>query len=128
MQRYTNNVQDGFGNALSGVTVTVREVSGGAIADIFSDNGVSAKANPFTNDPDGEFFFYAADDRYNIFFTGPAQSALFCWRHSPLRYRTSHQRQAHVCYSSDANKNVLPGDSLRQVRTNALTLQPDAVC
>lgn len=71
MERYQNNLQDQFGNAISGVTVTVRDVAGGALATLYSDDGVTGKANPFTNDADGEFFFYAANDRYNIFFTGP---------------------------------------------------------
>lgn len=71
MERYHNNIQDQFGNALSSVTVTVRRVSDGGVASIFSDNSGTGKSNPFTNDADGEFFFYAANDRYDIFFTGP---------------------------------------------------------
>lgn len=71
MQRYHNNVQDSEGNAQSGVTVTVRRVSDGGLANIFSDNSGTSKSNPFTNDSDGEFFFYAANARYNVFFTGP---------------------------------------------------------
>lgn len=73
MERYQNNLQDQFGNAVSGVTVTVRLESSGALASIFSDNlgTPTAKSNPFTNDADGELFFYAANERYDIFFTGP---------------------------------------------------------
>ena len=71
MERYHNNVQDQFGNAIGSVTVTVRLVSSGAIASIFSDDGVTPKSNPFTSQGDGELFFYAANDRYNIFLTGP---------------------------------------------------------
>lgn len=73
MERYQNNIQNLKGDAISGVTVTVRRVSDGGIASIFSDNLATptAKANPFTNDVDGEFFFYAVNARYNIFFTGP---------------------------------------------------------
>jgi len=71
MERYQNNIQDQFGNAISGVTVTVRRVSDGGIATIFSDNIGTGKSNPFTNDADGEFFFYAPNDRYDIFLTGP---------------------------------------------------------
>jgi hypothetical protein len=70
VERYQNNIQDQYGNAISGVTVTVRKVSDGSIASLFSDDGVTAKSNPFTNDSDGELFFYAANDRYDIFFTG----------------------------------------------------------
>ena len=71
MQKYINNVQDTFGNAVGSVTVTIRTNPGGIIASIFSDNSGTVKANPFTNDPDGEFFFYAADGRYDIELTGP---------------------------------------------------------
>jgi hypothetical protein len=71
MERYQNNIQNLKGDAISGVTVTVNRVSDGGVASIFSDNSSTPKANPFTNDVDGEFFFYAANDRYNIFFTGP---------------------------------------------------------
>ena len=71
MQKYQNNVQNTFGDAVSGVTVTIRTNPGGVLATIFSDNGVTGKANPFTNDSDGEFFFYAANGRYNIELSGP---------------------------------------------------------
>lgn len=71
MQKYINNVQDTFGNAVSGVTVTIRTNPGGVLATIYSDDGVTTKSNPFTNDSDGEFFFYAADGRYDIELTGP---------------------------------------------------------
>ena len=76
MQKYINNVQDTLGNAIPSVTVTVREAPGGAIASIFSDNIGTVKANPFTNDSDGEFFFYGADDRYDINFTGPITDSI----------------------------------------------------
>jgi hypothetical protein len=72
MQKYQNNVQDQFGNAITGVTVTIRTNPGGVLATIYSDNGVTAKANPFTNDSDGEFFFYAANGRYDVELTGNA--------------------------------------------------------
>ena len=70
MERYQNNIQDQFGNAISGVTVTVRRVSDGGLQSLFSDNSGTSKGNPFTNDNDGEFFFYAANNRYDIFLTG----------------------------------------------------------
>lgn len=70
MQKYQNNVQDQFGNAITGVIVTIRTNPGGVLATIFSDNGVTPKANPFSNDADGEFFFYAPNGRYDIELTG----------------------------------------------------------
>lgn len=71
MQKYINNVQDTNGNAIGSVTVTIRDNPGGGVSTIFSDNAGTAKTNPFTNDPDGEFFFFAADGRYDIELTGP---------------------------------------------------------
>jgi catechol 2,3-dioxygenase-like lactoylglutathione lyase family enzyme len=71
MQKYHNNVQDQFGNVISGVTVTIRENPGGGLASIFSDNTGTVQANPFTNDSDGEFFFYAENGRYDVELTGP---------------------------------------------------------
>jgi hypothetical protein len=70
MQKYENNIQDQFGNELKGNTITVRNVVGGAVASIFSDNGVTPKGNPFVASS-SEFLFYAANGRYDIFITGP---------------------------------------------------------
>lgn len=73
MERHTDNVQDLVGNAVDGVTVTVRRTSDASLASIFSDNLAvpTAKANPFTNDADGELFFYAPNDEYEIILSGP---------------------------------------------------------
>lgn len=71
MQKYLNNVQDTFGNAIGSVTVTVRDNPGGGVSTIFSDNASTPKDNPFTNDADGEFFFYGTNARYDIELTGP---------------------------------------------------------
>jgi hypothetical protein len=71
MQRHSSNVQDQFGNAVAGVLVTVKEAGTGTNATLFSDDGVTGKTNGFTNDGDGEFFFYARNGRYDIVLTGP---------------------------------------------------------
>jgi len=65
MQKYSGVVIDAKGAPMTGVTVTVN-VAGGGAASIFSDNGVTSKANPFTNDANGSFEFYAANGRYDI--------------------------------------------------------------
>lgn len=70
MEKYQNNLQDQFGNAIDGTTVEVRDVTGGALSSIFSDDGVTAKANPFTATT-SEFFFYAQNGRYDITISGP---------------------------------------------------------
>jgi hypothetical protein len=55
------------GNVVTGVSVAVRKVSDGTLADLFSDAlGGSSKANPLTTDSNGRYFFYAANGVYNI--------------------------------------------------------------
>jgi len=71
MQKFQNNIQDQFGNEIILPTITVRNVIGGALSTIFSDNGVTPLGNPFTAQDISEFFFYAANNRYDIFVTGP---------------------------------------------------------
>ncbi len=73
MQRHSSNVQDQFGNAISGVTVTVKLEGTSDNATLFSDNASppTSKTNGFTNDADGEFFFYAGNGRYDIVLSGP---------------------------------------------------------
>lgn len=79
MQRHTDNVQDLAGNAVTGVSVTVRRVSDNGLASLFSDNLATptVKANPFINDEDGELFFYAFNNRYNIELSGPVLETRF---------------------------------------------------
>ncbi len=77
MERHSSNVQDQFGNALSGVTVTVKRAGTQDNATLFSDDGVTGKTNPFTNDADGEFFFYASNSRYDIVLSGPVSETRF---------------------------------------------------
>jgi hypothetical protein len=48
----------------------VTVASTGALATIYSDNGVTPKANPITADNNGYFEFYAADGRYSLTITG----------------------------------------------------------
>lgn len=58
------------GAALSGATIDVRAANStpgtGSLANIFSDDGVTPKANPVTSDGTGTFDFYVADGRYDF--------------------------------------------------------------
>lgn len=69
MQKYQNNVTSRTGDAVSGAAVAVR-VSGGALATIYSDDGVTPAANPITSDSLGYFEFYAPDGTYDIVING----------------------------------------------------------
>ena len=68
-----------FGNPDVGQTVTVREylsqTEDGAIATIYSDNGINETPNPFSADDKGRFDFYAANGRYVIEFGAPVISS-----------------------------------------------------
>jgi len=76
MERYRNNVQDQFGNAIESATIEVRDVAGGALTSIFSDDGVTALANPFTAQDGSEFFFYAQTGRYDVSISGPTTDTI----------------------------------------------------
>lgn len=71
MQKFQNNIQDQFGNEITLPTIEVRNVVGGGLSSLFSDNGSTPLANPFIAQDISEFFFYAANARYDIFVTGP---------------------------------------------------------
>jgi hypothetical protein len=66
VQKYQDVVLDHDGNIVTTATVAVA-VHGGGAATIYSDNGVTPKANPFpVSSIDGSFSFYAANGRYDI--------------------------------------------------------------
>jgi len=65
MQQFFDVVQTRLGGAIAGVSVTVYNSSGGAVT-LYSDNGITVKANPTTTNADGEYSFYAANGTYSI--------------------------------------------------------------
>jgi hypothetical protein len=77
MQKYQNSIviarsssPNGPVVPASGVTVTVYIFGTPTLATIYSDNGLTVKANPITADINGSFDFYAADGRYTLHVTG----------------------------------------------------------
>ncbi len=67
MSSHLNTVRDSEGNVVSGVTVTVFDAGTTDLASIYTDSGlVTPKANPFTNDSDGIYQFFAASALYDI--------------------------------------------------------------
>lgn len=70
MQKYQDNVQNRNGDAVVGASVEVLTYPGGALATIYSDNGVTPATNPLTTDSNGAFSFYAADGRYSLEISG----------------------------------------------------------
>ena len=72
MKKYLNSVVAKFdttqsGNAATGTKITVRDSGTGLKVDIYSDDGVTIKDNPFTVDSNGNYEFYVADGRYDIY-------------------------------------------------------------
>lgn len=68
MEHYINVLQDRQGNAIGGVSVYVYTAGTTTPAAIFSDNGVTGKANPFLSDSDGSYDFYAANGVFDFHF------------------------------------------------------------
>lgn len=69
MQPYTDVLFSTSG-PVRNVSVTVKTYPGGAVATIYSDNGVTPAANPVITGNDGRFLFYAADGFYTITVSG----------------------------------------------------------
>lgn len=69
MERFNYRV-DLDGPWVDSPTVTVYISGTTTLAAIFDDEGVTAKANPFTGPSTGLVFFYAADGKYDVLFTG----------------------------------------------------------
>lgn len=66
MQRYRGVAQDTAGNILASTTVTVYKFGTTTLASIYSNDSTSALANPFTNNDDGTYEFYAPNGRYDV--------------------------------------------------------------
>lgn len=66
MQKYYNNVISASGKPVQGASVLVTVLSTGAVATIYSDNGVTTTTNPLTTDAYGQFSFYADVNRYSF--------------------------------------------------------------
>lgn len=54
---------------MSGVTVTVNKAGTATAASLWADDGITTKANGFSNDADGTLEFYAPNGRYDLVFT-----------------------------------------------------------
>lgn len=65
MQNFFDVVQTRTGDAIYGASVSVYD-SNGALAIIYSDNGVTQQTNPITTNQDGEYSFFAADGKYSV--------------------------------------------------------------
>ena len=70
MQRLNEVVLDSNGKPLGAAVILVRPTGGTSTSLIYSDiAGTGSKANPITADSLGRFWFYAANDRYDLIVT-----------------------------------------------------------
>lgn len=60
-------------------TITVWDSGTFNLSSIFSDDGITPKANPFTTDAAGFFFFYAANALYDIQISGGGIPTPYTW-------------------------------------------------
>jgi hypothetical protein len=72
----SSNVVEG---SFPGATITVFLTGTSTLASLFSDNLGTAKANPFTADSNGHGFFYAANGRVDVQFSGLGITIPFTW-------------------------------------------------
>jgi hypothetical protein len=74
MTRFEGQLLNQIGTVLSGTTVTIRVANAspgtGALATLYSDNGITTTTNPVVADSNGRYSFYIADGKYDISFTG----------------------------------------------------------
>lgn len=76
MQRYTDYVINQNGTAVSGAYILVLQHGTSTPATLYSDDGVTSKANPVVTDGLGQFWFYAADGRYDLQISGAGSTPL----------------------------------------------------
>ena len=70
MKKEQGAVVDRRGNGIGTVSVTVYNTGTAVKPTIYSDNGITEQANPFTTDSMGRWAFYVANGRYDIQFSG----------------------------------------------------------
>jgi hypothetical protein len=70
MQHYSSQAFTDIAKPAGGATITVKVAGTNNNATIYSDDGITAKSNPFAADSLGHFDFYAASGKYDITVTG----------------------------------------------------------
>lgn len=69
MMKYFGIAQDSLGNVLTGASISVKLAGTANDATLYSDNSYTNLANPFTNNSDGSYQFYASNGRYDVVIT-----------------------------------------------------------
>lgn len=82
MQRFNHRVIVDTGTTVRWVdapTVNVYLTGTVTLASIFDDDGITPKANPFTGPSTGLIYFYAADGKYDVVFSGGTPAVSYAW-------------------------------------------------
>lgn len=119
--RWQGTVADQNGNIQSGASVEVRDPSG-ALATIYSDRSLTAKANPFTTDSEGYGFYYAEQGRYTVNATAGAFS--ISWQDVELASATSI-RSLDLTQTGDLIAGTVWGIDATAARSRPLPLSPE---
>lgn len=77
LEHFLRPIQDQNGKAVAGASVTVYLSGTTTLATLYSDNGVTAKANPFTTAIDGLADFYTTNGLIDVTITKTGFPALF---------------------------------------------------
>jgi len=75
LRHYIDSVLNTVGQPVANAIITINIHSGG-LATIYSDNGVTTKANPTTTSALGSFDFYVANGHYDIVVSGTGISTV----------------------------------------------------
>jgi len=104
MGNYSEVLRDQYGRAIGGATVSVYNSGTGTLATIYTDNGVTLKANPFLTDAlDGRFNFYADNGVYDIVYVSPG-----------VAFDNTHTQRLSVVDGSDLGAGGGGGGSAAQ--------------
>lgn len=79
------------GEAIVGAEVYIRKQSDSSLVSLFSDNGVTAQANPTVTDTDGEFSFWTANNdlKLQVYIGGVQQNEINNFQHYDLSIVTA---------------------------------------
>jgi hypothetical protein len=75
MKHIVGQITNQVGVPVNGVTIVLKTAGTGTIATLYSDNGVTPITPPLLTTGQGDYSFYVADNRYDIYLTGSTITA-----------------------------------------------------
>lgn len=95
LEHFVRPIQDQNGKAVAGASVTVYVSGTTTLATLYSDNGITAKANPFTTPIDGLADFYTASGLIDLKISKTGFPAMF-WDANKLKHLGVFDPVQHV--------------------------------